>query len=432
MANVVVIGAQWGDEGKGKVVDIYTEFADNVVRYQGGNNAGHTLVVGDEKVILHLIPSGILHEGKRCVIGNGVVLDPEVFIMEITKLKANGYLKDDKMLLLSEALHIIMPYHKRIDIARERKSGSKKIGTTGRGIGPAYEDKIGRRGIRLMDLLDEKAFTRKVKEVLEEKNLILTQLLGDQPFTFEEIYEEYMKYAETLRKYAADTSLILHQETKAGKSLLFEGAQGTLLDVDHGTYPYVTSSSTCSGGACTGSGVSPREIHEVIGISKAYATRVGSGPFPTELEDETGEQLRQAGREFGSTTGRPRRTGWYDALVARYAVRVNGLSGIAITKLDVLSGQETVKVCTAYNYKGQVLTEVPASLEIMEQCTPIYEELPGWNDDITGAKSMAELPKNAQDYVARIEKLSGAPVVLVSVGPRRDETIVLRNPFERV
>ncbi|ACH37581.1 adenylosuccinate synthetase [Citrifermentans bemidjiense Bem] len=430
MANVVVIGAQWGDEGKGKVVDIYTEFADNVVRYQGGNNAGHTLVVGDEKVILHLIPSGILHEGKRCVIGNGVVLDPEVFIMEITKLKANGYLKDDKMLLLSEALHIIMPYHKRIDIAREKKSGSKKIGTTGRGIGPAYEDKIGRRGIRLMDLLDEKAFTRKVKEVLEEKNLILTQLLGDQPFTFEEIYEEYMKYAETLRKYAADTSLILHQETKAGKSLLFEGAQGTLLDVDHGTYPYVTSSSTCSGGACTGSGVSPREIHEVIGISKAYATRVGSGPFPTELEDETGEQLRQAGREFGSTTGRPRRTGWYDALVARYAVRVNGLSGIAITKLDVLSGQETVKVCTAYNYKGQVLTEVPASLEIMEQCTPIYEELPGWNDDITGAKSMAELPKNARDYVARIEKLSGAPVVLVSVGPRRDETIVLRNPFE--
>ena len=430
MANVVVIGAQWGDEGKGKVVDIYTEFADDVVRYQGGNNAGHTLVVGDEKVILHLIPSGILHEGKRCVIGNGVVLDPEVFIMEITKLKANGYLKDDKMLLLSEALHIIMPYHKRIDIARERKSGSKKIGTTGRGIGPAYEDKIGRRGIRLMDLLDEKAFTRKVKEVLEEKNLILTQLLGDQPFTFEEIYDEYMKYAETLRKYAADTSLILHQEIKAGKSLLFEGAQGTLLDVDHGTYPYVTSSSTCSGGACTGSGVSPREIHEVIGISKAYATRVGSGPFPTELEDETGEQLRQAGREFGSTTGRPRRTGWYDALVARYAVRVNGLSGIAITKLDVLSGQETVKVCTAYNYKGQVLTEVPASLEIMEQCTPIYEEYPGWNDDITGAKSMDELPKNARDYVARIEALSGAPVVLVSVGPRRDETIVLRNPFQ--
>ncbi|MBJ6750749.1 adenylosuccinate synthase [Geomonas anaerohicana] len=431
MANVVVIGAQWGDEGKGKVVDIYTEYADDVVRYQGGNNAGHTLVVGDEKVILHLIPSGILHEGKRCVIGNGVVLDPEVFIMEITRLKNNGYLKDDGMLLLSEALHIIMPYHKRIDIARERNSGAKKIGTTGRGIGPAYEDKIGRRGIRLMDLLDEKAFTRKVKEVLDEKNLILTQLLGDEPFTFEEIYNEYMGYAEVLRKYAADTSLLLHKEIKAGKSLLFEGAQGTLLDVDHGTYPYVTSSSTCSGGACTGSGVSPREIHEVIGISKAYATRVGSGPFPTELLDETGEALRQAGREFGSTTGRPRRCGWFDALVARYAVRVNGLSGIAITKLDVLTGLDTIKVCTGYKYNDQILDEIPASLEVMEQCTPIYEELPGWTEDITGAKSIAELPKNAQDYVKRVEALSGAPVVLVSVGPRRDETIVLRNPFER-
>jgi len=429
MANVVVIGAQWGDEGKGKVVDIYTEFADDVVRYQGGNNAGHTLVVGDEKVILHLIPSGILHEGKRCIIGNGVVLDPEVFIMEITKLKANGYLADDAMLRLSEALHIIMPYHKRIDIAREVKSGAKKIGTTGRGIGPAYEDKIGRRGIRLMDLLDEKAFSRKVKDVLEEKNLILTQLLGEKPFTFQEIFDEYMVYAETLKKYVEDTSLLLHKEIKAGKSLLFEGAQGTLLDVDHGTYPFVTSSSTCSGGACTGSGVSPREIHEVIGIAKAYATRVGSGPFPTELEDESGELLRQAGREFGSTTGRPRRCGWYDALVARYAVRVNGLSGIAITKLDVLSGLETVKVCTAYTYQGVVLDEIPASLEIMEQCSPIYEELPGWSEDITGAKSMEDLPANARSYVARIEELSGAPVVLVSVGPRRDETIVIRNPF---
>ena len=430
MANVVVIGAQWGDEGKGKVVDIYTEFADDVVRYQGGNNAGHTLVVGDEKVILHLIPSGILHAGKRCIIGNGVVLDPEVFIMEITKLKANGYLKDDKSLLLSEALHIIMPYHKRIDIARETRSGAKKIGTTGRGIGPAYEDKIGRRGIRLMDLLDEKAFSRKVKEVLEEKNLILTQLLNDKPFTFEEIYEEYMGYAEILRKYAADTSLLLHQDIKAGKSILFEGAQGTLLDVDHGTYPYVTSSSTTSGGACTGSGVSPREIHEVIGISKAYATRVGSGPFPTELEDETGEMLRQAGREFGSTTGRPRRCGWFDALVARYAVRVNGLSGIAITKLDVLSGLEIVKVCTGYSYQGTVLDEIPASLEVMEQCIPIYEELPGWSEDITNVKTMADLPENARNYVARMAELSGAPVVLVSVGPRRDETIMLRNPFE--
>src|SRR5512140_2795755 len=361
MANVVVVGAQWGDEGKGKVVDIYTEFADDVVRYQGGNNAGHTLVVGNEKVVLHLIPSGVLHPGKRCIIGNGVVLDPEVFIEEINKLKSKGRLEDDRSLLLSDSLHIIMPYHKRIDIAREAKSGAKKIGTTGRGIGPAYEDKIGRRGIRLMDLLDEKAFTRKVKEVLEEKNLILTQLLGEKPFTFQEIYDEYIGYAETLRKYAADTSLLLHKEIKAGKSLLFEGAQGTLLDVDHGTYPFVTSSSTCAGGACTGSGVSPREIHEVIGISKAYVTRVGSGPFPTELNDAVGEELRRIGGEFGATTGRPRRCGWFDAMVIRYAVRVNGLTGIALTKLDVLSEFDTIKVCTCYTFEGKMLESLPAS-----------------------------------------------------------------------
>ncbi|UFS72761.1 adenylosuccinate synthase [Geomonas sp. RF6] len=430
MANVVIIGAQWGDEGKGKVVDIYTQFADDVVRFQGGNNAGHTLVVGDEKVILHLIPSGILHAGKRCVIGNGVVLDPEVFIREITNLKAAGYLKDDSALILSESLHLIMPYHKRIDLAREAKSGHKKIGTTGRGIGPAYEDKTGRRGIRLMDLLDPKAFARKLKDALEEKNLILEHLLGDKPFTFEEIYDEYMVYAETLRIYAADTSLLLHQDMKAGKKLLFEGAQGTLLDIDHGTYPFVTSSSTCAGGACTGTGVSPREIHEVIGISKAYATRVGSGPFPTELEDETGDALRNAGREFGSTTGRPRRCGWFDAVVARYAVRVNGLSGIALTKLDVLSGLEAVKICTGYTFEGKVLDEIPAQLEVIEKCRPIYEEMPGWEGDITTAKSLDELPENARNYINRVEELCGAPIVLVSVGPRRDETIILRNPFE--
>jgi adenylosuccinate synthase len=282
-----------------------------------------------------------------------------------------------------------------------------------------------------MDLLDEKTFTRKVQEVLEEKNLILEQLLGAHPFTFEEIHNEYMGYAEILRKYAADTSLILHQDIRAGKSILFEGAQGTLLDVDHGTYPYVTSSSTCSGGACTGSGVSPREIHEVIGISKAYATRVGSGPFPTELDDVAGDSLRNAGNEFGATTGRPRRCGWFDALVARYAVRVNGLSGIAITKLDVLSGLDTIKVCIGYRFRDTVLHEIPASLEIMEQCTPIYEELPGWSEDLTGAKSLAELPQNARDYVTRIGELAGAEIVLVSIGPRRSETIVLRNPFQR-
>jgi adenylosuccinate synthase len=429
MANVVVVGAQWGDEGKGKVVDIYTEFADDVVRFQGGNNAGHTLVVGNDKVILHLIPSGVLHPGKRCIIGNGVVLDPEVFIDEVNNLKANGRFADDSCLLLSESLHIIMPYHKKIDLAREAKSGVRKIGTTGRGIGPCYEDKIGRRGFRLMDLLDKDRFTRKLKENLEEKNFILEKMLGERPFTFEEIFEQYMGYADVLRKYAADTAMILHNDIKAGKKILFEGAQGTMLDVDHGTYPFVTSSSTCAGGACTGSGVGPRSIQEIIGISKAYVTRVGSGPFPTELEDAYGERLRAAGHEFGSTTGRPRRCGWFDALVVKYAVRVNGLSGIALTKLDVLSGFDTIKICTGYEYDGQIVDELPASLEMFTKCRPVYEEMPGWNEDIREVKKLSDLPVNAQNYIKRLEELVGCKIVLVSVGARRDETLVLENPF---
>lgn len=429
MANVVVVGAQWGDEGKGKVVDIYTEHADDIVRYQGGNNAGHTLVVGNEKVVLHLIPSGILHEGKRCIIGNGVVLDPEVFIKEINKLKESGRIKDDSCLLLSESLHIIMPYHKRIDIAREAKSGDKKIGTTGRGIGPCYEDKIGRRGIRLMDLLKPEVFARKLREFLDEKNFILEKLLDETPCDFNSIYEEYQGYAAILRTYVADTSLVLSKDLKAGKKALFEGAQGTLLDVDHGTYPFVTSSSTCAGGACTGSGVSPRDINEIIGISKAYVTRVGSGPFPTELLEETGEKLRQVGGEFGATTGRPRRCGWFDAMVIRYSVRVNGLTGIALTKLDVLSGFDTIKVCVGYNYQGQALETLPAALDVFENCQPVYEELPGWKTDITNAQSFEELPENARKYVKRLEELAGCEIVMVSVGPRRDQTITLRNPF---
>lgn len=430
MANVVVVGAQWGDEGKGKVVDIYTEYADDVVRYQGGNNAGHTLVVGNEKVVLHLIPSGVLHPGKRCVIGNGVVLDPEVFIREITNLKASGRIADDSCLMLSESLHVIMPYHKRIDIARESKSGEKKIGTTGRGIGPAYEDKIGRRGIRLMDLIDKEVFAAKLRENLKEKNFILEQLLDDQPFTFEEIFDEYCGYAEVLKKYVADTTLALHRDIAAGKRLLFEGAQGTLLDVDHGTYPYVTSSSTCAGGACTGSGVSPREIHQIVGISKAYVTRVGSGPFPTELLDDDGERLRKTGSEFGATTGRPRRCGWFDALVVKYAVRVNGLTGIALTKLDVLDDFDTIRICTGYMYNGKKLDELPANLAVFEKCQPVYEEMPGWKADIKQARTFQDLPENARKYVKRLEQLVGCPIALVSVGPRRDETIILNNPFE--
>ena len=429
MANVVVVGAQWGDEGKGKVVDIYTEYADDIVRYQGGNNAGHTLVVGSEKIVLHLIPSGILHEGKRCIIGNGVVLDPEVFIREITKLKESGRIKDDACLLLSESMHIIMPYHKLIDIAREAKSGDKKIGTTGRGIGPCYEDKIGRRGIRLMDLLNPEVFAHKLKEFLVEKNFLLQNLLGEPPCSFDAILAEYSDYAAILSKYVADTSLILSKDIKSGKKALFEGAQGTLLDVDHGTYPFVTSSSTCAGGACTGSGASPRDIHEIIGISKAYVTRVGSGPFPTELLEETGEQLRQTGAEFGATTGRPRRCGWFDAMVIRYSVRVNGLTGIALTKLDVLSDFDTIKVCTGYTFEGKLLETLPAALNIFENCQPVYEELPGWKSDITNAKTFEDLPANARAYVRRLEELAGCQIVLVSVGPRRDQTITLRNPF---
>ncbi len=429
MANVVVVGAQWGDEGKGKVVDIYTEYADDVVRYQGGNNAGHTLVVGDEKIVLHLIPSGILHAGKRCIIGNGVVLDPEVFIREITNLKSSGKFQDDSVLLLSENLHVIMPYHKRIDIAREAKSGAGKIGTTGRGIGPAYEDKIGRRGIRLGDLVDRDIFARKLKETLEEKNFLLQNLLNEKPFTFKEIYQEYCGYADKLRIYMADTALVLHKDIAAGKKLLFEGAQGTLLDVDLGTYPFVTSSSTCAGGACTGTGVGPRSIHEIIGISKAYVTRVGSGPFPTELTEETGEKLRQNGQEFGATTGRPRRCGWFDAMVLRYAVRVNGLTGIALTKLDVLDNFETIKICTGYTCQDKVLEELPTNLEAFAQCQPVYEDVPGWMTDISAARSFDQLPEKAQSYVRRLEQLVGCPIVLVSVGPRRDQTISLKNPF---
>ncbi|ABB33473.1 adenylosuccinate synthetase [Geobacter metallireducens RCH3] len=429
MANVVVVGAQWGDEGKGKVVDIYTEHADDVVRYQGGNNAGHTLVVNGEKTVLHLIPSGILHKGKRCIIGNGVVLDPEVFIMEINRLKEKGRLQDDSALLVSESVHIIMPYHKQIDLAREAKSGDKKIGTTGRGIGPTYEDKIGRRGIRLMDLLDPEIFARKLRENLEEKNFILEKLLGEKPLSFDEIHKTYSGYADILRKYVANTSLILCKDIAAGKKLLFEGAQGTLLDVDHGTYPFVTSSSTCAGGACTGTGVGPRDIHEIIGISKAYVTRVGSGPFPTELLDADGEQLRQTGGEFGATTGRPRRCGWFDAMVVRFAVRVNGLTGVALTKLDVLNDFDTIKICTGYTYEGKPVEDLPANLAVFEKCQPVYEEMPGWKSDIRGVRRFEDLPEKARLYVHRLQELISCPIVLVSIGPGRDETITIRNPF---
>ncbi len=429
MANVIIVGAQWGDEGKGKVVDIYTEYAHQVVRYQGGNNAGHTLVVGDQKTVLHLIPSGILHEGKRCIIGNGVVLDPKVFIQEIENLKKKGFLTDDSQLVIDEGVHIIMPYHKAIDIAREKNSGDKKIGTTGRGIGPTYEDKVGRRGIRLIDMVRPQVFARKLTELLPEKNFILEKFLGEKPLSEEAIRDEYNGYALILEKYMGNGSLIISKALAAGENILFEGAQGSLLDIDHGTYPYVTSSNTIAGGACTGTGVGPTAIDQVIGISKAYVTRVGEGPFPTELHDEMGERLRQAGQEFGATTGRPRRTGWFDAIALREAVRTNGLTGLAITKLDVLNDLETIKICTGYSYHGEMIENFPRDLDVLKECKPVYEEIAGWTTDISKATTMEELPETTRLYLDKLAEITGCPVVLASVGPRRDQTIMIKNPF---
>ncbi len=429
MANVVIVGAQWGDEGKGKVVDIYTEYADEVVRFQGGNNAGHTLVVGSEKTVLHLIPSGILHEGKRCLIGNGVVLDPKVCLQEVSQLKKRGYLEDDRQLVIDGNAHVIMPYHKAIDVARESRSGTRRIGTTGRGIGPTYEDKVGRRGIRVADLIRPDIFARKVKELLPEKNFFLEKYLGQEPLSEEAILEEYDAYGRELAKYVGNTSLLLNRCITEGRNVLFEGAQGSLLDIDHGTYPYVTSSSTVAGGASIGTGVGPRFLDEVIGIAKAYVTRVGEGPFPTELHDEMGEKLRRQGNEFGSTTGRPRRTGWFDAVALRDAVRASGMTGLAITKMDVLNDLATIKICTAYAYRGELLEDFPKDLDILKECTPVYEEVDGWQSDLSEIRSFDELPALAKAYLKKLEQVTGCPVVLVSVGPRRDQTIQLKNPF---
>jgi adenylosuccinate synthase len=429
MPNVVVIGAQWGDEGKGKVVDLLTQHADVVVRFQGGNNAGHTLVVGGQKTVLHLIPSGILHPGKGCVIGNGVVVDPEVLAHEIVELKARGLLQDDGQLVLSLDAHVIMPWHKAIDVAREQRMGDAKIGTTGRGIGPTYEDKVARRGLRIRDLLDEARLARKVKERIATAREELARLGATLDLDEATVVRKYVDLGKRLAPYAKDASLWLHGAIKAGKSLLFEGAQGTLLDVDHGTYPFVTSSNTVAGNAATGSGVGPTAIDRVIGISKAYSTRVGGGPYPTELKDATGERLRQIGGEFGATTGRPRRCGWIDALALRYAARVNGLDGIALTKLDVLTGFPEIKIAVAYRCEDRTFDEMPSDLETLERCEAVYEALPGWTEKLDGVRRWEDLPKTARAYVERVAKLVGVKIVAVSVGADRGETIVLENPF---
>jgi len=429
MPNVVVVGAQWGDEGKGKIVDRFTEFADVVARYQGGNNAGHTLVVDGEKTVLHLIPAGVLHAGKTCIIGNGVVVDPTVFMMEIDRLKQKGYLADDSQLVLSLDAHVIMPWHKAVDLARENAMGAGKIGTTGRGIGPTYEDKVARRGIRVRDLLDEARLSRKVKERLPAAQDELRRLGAEARLEADVIAREYAALGKRLAVYAKDASRLLHDLIRQGRSVLFEGAQGTMLDVDHGTYPFVTSSNTVAANAATGTGVGPTCIDEVIGIAKAYSTRVGGGPYPTEEKGETGEQLRKIGQEFGATTGRPRRTGWFDAVAMRYAARVNGLDGLAIMKLDVLSGFPELKICVAYQLDGRTIDQMPGDPDDLDRCEPVYETSPGWTEQLRGIRSWDALPVTARTYLKRLEVLSGVPVMAVSVGPDREETILLRNPF---
>ena len=430
MANVAVIGAQWGDEGKGKIVDLLAQQSDVVVRFQGGNNAGHTLVVNGRKTILHVIPSGALHRDKVCVIGNGVVLDAEVLLHELQELRQQGHLQNDSQLRISEQAHLIMPYHRAIDQARERMRGAGKIGTTGRGIGPTYEDKAARVGIRVIDLLEEDTFREKLEHNIAEKNVYLRAILKEKALDFEEIHRTYSGYREKLAPYVTDTGVLLEEMFRDGKNVLFEGAQGTLLDLDHGTYPFVTSSNTVIGGVCSGAGIGPRHIHEVIGISKAYTTRVGSGPFPTELTGPEGEKLRQDGDEYGATTGRPRRCGWFDAVAVRHAVRLNGLTGIALTKLDVLTGLPKIRVCTAYQAGARLLRHFPASLKVMESLEPVWEEFEGWQEPVSGARSVADLPANARRYMERLEELVETEIVIASIGPDRDQTILIKNPFD--
>lgn len=427
MPSVVLIGAQWGDEGKGKVTDFLAEKADIVVRYQGGNNAGHTVVVGEEEFKLHLIPSGILYPEKTCVIGNGVVIDPAVLLQELKYLAGRGVNTDN--LRISPRAHVIMPYHKKLDEVIEESKGANKIGTTRRGIGPAYMDKAARVGIRIVDLMDKEEFERILEQNLEEKNLLLDRVYEADGFEKDAIMQEYLGYADALRKYVADTSVIIHNALEQGQNVLFEGAQGTLLDLDHGTYPFVTSSHPIAGAACIGAGLGPTQITKALGILKAYTTRVGEGPFPTELNDAVGKHLQDVGHEFGTTTGRPRRCGWFDAVIARYAARMSGLTGFAVTKLDVLTGIETLKICTGYKYNGEIITEFPASLKVLQQCEPVYEEMPGWQEDITGAKSFAELPKAAQNYLNRFVELTKVPIAIIGVGTRRTQTIIQEQMF---
>jgi len=419
MSNIVIIGAQWGDEGKGKVIDVYSRKVDMIARYQGGNNAGHTVVIGKDRFILHLIPSGILHKGKMCVIGNGVVVDPKALLEEIKMLQSRG-IDVDGRLFVSEEAHIILPYHWKLDGIKEEKKG--RIGTTKKGIGPCYADKVARNGIRAVDLLNRDVLRQKLQSNLDEKNAIFSKIYGVEGFGFDALYKEYLGYGERIKKYICNTTVLLNGAIKKRKKILFEGAQGTLLDVDHGTYPFVTSSNSTAGGASTGTGVGPNKIDKVIGVVKAYTTRVGEGPFPTEFGPDLMERIRQKGKEFGATTGRPRRCGWFDSVVVGHAVMVNGIDEIVITKLDVLDDLETIKICISYKYNGGVHKHFPADMQAQAGAEPVYEELPGWKADTTGITTYSKLPKNAKNYLKRIQYILNTKIVLISVGSDRKQT----------
>lgn len=425
MSSFIVLGAQWGDEGKGKMTDYLAENAEVVVRFQGGNNAGHTVEVGDKQYKLHLIPSGILYGNKLNVIGNGVVLDPKAMFEEIEYLEGLGVKISKENLIVSDRAHLIMPYHRSLDVAKEKARGKNDIGTTGKGIGPCYTDKAERSGIRVCDLMHKEVFKEKLQENLKYKNEMLTKIYGLEPLDFDSIYSEYLGYAEKMKKFVADTSVRVYNELKKNKNVLFEGAQGNLLDIDYGTYPFVTSSNTIAGGVCPGAGIGPNMINSVVGIAKAYTTRVGKGPFPTELLDEMGEHIRTVGHEYGVTTGRARRCGWLDVVILKSAARVSGITSFAVTKIDTLAGMEKIKVCTGYELNGEIIDYVPASLEDLALCKPIYEEFDGWDKSVEEARSFEELPKNAKKYIKRIEELTDTKVSIVGVGPRRDQTIVV-------
>ena len=433
--SVIVIGTQWGDEGKGKIVDLLTDRASAVVRFQGGHNAGHTLVIGEEKTVLHLIPSGVLRENVQCLIGNGVVLSPEALLKELAMLEENGVPARER-LRISEACPLILPYHIALDNAREKARGKKAIGTTGRGIGPAYEDKVSRRGLRLGDLFHRERFAAKLGEVLDYHNFALQHYFKAEPVNFNQVLDQTLAMRDELEPLVADVTEMLYQHQQAGNNIMFEGAQGALLDIDHGTYPYVTSSNTTAGGAATGSGMGPRYFDYVLGITKAYTTRVGSGPFPTELYDgvelldEVGEHLAKQGHEFGSTTGRPRRCGWFDAVALRRSAQINSVSGLCITKLDVLDGIDNIRICVGYKYQGEVRQTPPVGAEAFESVEPVYEDMPGWKESTVGLKTYDELPANAKAYLKRIEEVTEIPIDIISTGPERTETIVLRHPFD--